>query len=389
MTTSPTDPDDLTGDGQALGLLLTDLADDPDAPPTSVSALSVIAAAKAAAHGDAPDVPDVPDVPDAPGPGDSGDGIVESPAATQLPAVRSAALPVAAQQADRTTTGELHVLAVRQDADRRTRRRRNGLIGGLIAACAVGVAAIVVPLTVSNSGSNTSAAPDAAARASAETAAANAGGTAAGGTVAAGTGAPAAEAEQDIGAEANPTGGAGTATVDPSNPDANRPPPGEGALTEVLPVPEGVAPTDTGTGGGVAVSCWPALSAAAAAALVGSLPDGAFGPPGLLGLGCPADPVAGASLAGTAPDTQLVVRVIRAEPGACAQSASETGARCVARGGDQYVTNDSGNLSVYAYGNGYEVEVGGRPATGIAPIPSGLSADQLSVAAAAVLGTLG
>ena len=84
-----------------------------------------------------------------------------------------------------------------------------------------------------------------------------------------------------------------------------------------------------------------------------------------------------------------VVRVVRAEPGACAQSASETGARCVARGGDQYVSNDSGNLSVYAYGNGYEVEVGGRPATGIAPIPSGLTADQLSAAASAVLATLG
>ena len=56
---------------------------------------------------------------------------------------------------------------------------------------------------------------------------------------------------------------------------------------------------------------------------------------------------------------------------------------------DQYVANDAGNLSVYAYGNGYEVEVGGRPATGIAPIPSGLTADQLSSAAAAVLGAIG
>jgi hypothetical protein len=53
------------------------------------------------------------------------------------------------------------------------------------------------------------------------------------------------------------------------------------------------------------------------------------------------------------------------------------------------VSNDGGNLSVYAYGNGYEVEVGGRPATGIAPIPSGLTADQLATAAAAVLSTLG
>lgn len=352
-----TEPDDL--DGAGLGRLLTDLADDPDAPASSVSALSVIAAAKAGSRGE----------------GSSGP-------AGALPAVRSSGPPAVPASEAGASVGELHVLSVQQDAERRAKRRRTVIFGGLAAACAVAVAAVVIPLAVSKSSSSTSAG------AAADQAPARASTAAASG--------PAAEGE----AGAQDSGGAAAAvpTIDPSNPDANRPPPGESALSEALPVPD-AAPTDaagtgegpggTDSGGGVAASCWPALSDPAAAALVGALPAGAFGAPGPLGLGCPADPVGGAQLAGTAPDTQLVVRVTRADPGACAQSASETGAKCVARGGDQYVSNDAGNLSVYAYGNGYEVEVGGRPATGIAPIPSGLSADQLSAAAAAVLGALG
>ena len=332
-----------------------------------MSALSVIAAAKAGARG----------------------GV--STATEALPAVRPAAEVESTDRpsrADQATVGELHVHSAQQDAERRARRRRRTVFAGLAAACAVGVAAIVIPLALSNSTSTTSA--GGAADTSADTSAARAQ-TQAGAPAAA---APSAQSQAPDQQEASDQdqGAAGAsppATIDPSNPDANRPPPGEDALTETVPVPGGTAPTDGSGAGGVAASCWPALSDASNAALVASLPAGAFGPPGLLGLGCPADPVAGASLAGTAPDTQLVVRVVRAEPGACAQSASETGARCVARGADQYVSNDSGNLSVYAYGNGYEVEVGGRPATGIAPIPSGLSADQLAAAAAAVLATLG
>ncbi|HEY5881027.1 MAG TPA: hypothetical protein VIU11_19100, partial [Nakamurella sp.] len=283
---------------------------------------------------------------------------------------------------------ELHVLSARQDTERRARRRRTVLLGGLAAACVVAVAAVVIPLTLSNSGGTTTSADRAAAT---SVAAAQ---TEAGGPAAAvppdGSEAQGEQESQQEATDQDQPGAGSSATIDPANPDANRPPPGADALTQTVPVPGGTAPADAGAGsGGVATSCWPALSDAASAALVGSLPSGAFDAPGLLGLGCPAEPVAGASLAGTTPDTQLVVRVVRADPGACAQSSSETGAKCVARGGDQYVSNDAGNLSVYAYGNGYEVEVGGRPATGIAPIPSGLTADQLAAAAAAVLGTIG
>lgn len=353
-----TDPED--HDGAALGRLLTDLADDLGAPPSSVSALSVIAAAKAPADRASA------------GPSAAGSVPAGGVPAGGVPAVRSAG------PAPDASVGELHVLSVRQDADRRAKRRRTMIIGGLAAACAVAVAAVVIPIAVSNSSSTTTSA-----------------GSAADQTAARAEGAGAADAATSGAAEApageDSAGGAAAApTIDPSNPDANRPPPGENALSQAVPVPGVPAPTDAaGTpDAGAAASCWPALSDPASAALVGALPAGAFGAPGPLGLGCPADPVGGAQSAGTAPDTQLVVRVTRADPGACARSASETGARCVARGGDQYVSNDEGNLSVYAYGNGYEVEVGGRPATGIAPIPSGLTADQLSVAAAAVLGAL-
>lgn len=358
-----TDPDDL--DAAGLGRLLADLADDPDAPPSSVSALSVIAAATSARDGEPAGASAASPV--------AGAGGVPAAGAAVRPAGPSASGAGA-------SVGELHVRSVQQDADRRARRRRTMIIGGLAAACAVAVAAVVIPIAVSRSSSTTSAG------AAADQAPARAESAAAAAAPSAGAETPADEA----------AGGAAPApTIDPANPDANRPPPGENALSQTVPVPGAAAPTGgagsgaADTGGGAAASCWPALSEAPSAALVAALPGGAFGAPGPLGLGCPTEPIGGAELAGTAPDTQLVVRVTRAEPGACAQSASETGARCVARGGDQYVSNDGGNLSVYAYGNGYEVEVGGRPATGIAPIPSGLTADQLSAAAGAVLGALG
>lgn len=357
-TTGPI-PDDGAdpAEGAALGRLFAQLADDPDAPASSVSALSVIAAAKAGGS------------------------------TATVPAVRAAEVASTDRPAapDQAGVGELHVLSAQRDAEARARRRRTTILIGLAAACVVAIAAVVVPIALSTSGGTTTSAGSAA-----DTVAGRA--STAGAATPPGDSAGAAESDadaQDQGlAEAAPS-----VTVDPANPDANRPAPGENALTQTVPapggaVPSGAAPTGSGPGG-AATSCWPALSDASSAAVVGSLPAGAFGSPGRLGLGCPSDPVAGAELAGTAPDTQLVVRVIRADPGACAQSASETGARCVARGGDQYVSNDAGNLSVYAYGNGYEVEVGGRPATGIAPIPSGLTADQLSAAAAAVLATLG
>lgn len=341
------DRDRADRDGAGLHRLLGDLADDPGAPPSSVSGLSVIAAAKA-------------------GSGASGGA------------------PVAGSVAG--TAGATHLQSLRADTERRAGRRRTMLFGGLAAACAVAVAAIVIPIAVSTSSSTTSA------------------GAAADQTVArqgAGTAAPdgsdSGGADQEGGAAAPPS-------VDPSNPDANRPAPGENALSRALPAPGGGVAPDGAGANEAAAGCWPPLSDQASAALVAALPAGAFGPPGPLGLGCPADPVGGAQMIGTSPDTQLVVRVTRAEPGACAaaagataagatgaseSAASEAAARCVARGGDQYVANDAGNVSVFAYGNGFEVEVGGRPATGIAPVPSGLSAEQLSAAAAAVLAALG
>ncbi len=361
---TPDHGDQDAAEAAALGRLFRDLADDPDAPASPVSALSVIAAAK------------------------SGGAATTGAAAATVTAPVARAAEVASTDRpaapDQASVGELHVLSAQRDAEQRSRRRRTTILIGLAAACVVAIAAVVIPITLSSSGGTTtsagSAADTVAGRASSAAAAAPSG--------------ESAEGESDAGGQAQGQADAGSsATIDPANPDANRPAPGENALTQTVPVPGGAVPTGAvpteATAGGAATSCWPALSDASAAALVGSLPAGAFGAPGLLGLGCPTDPVAGAELAGTAPDTQLVVRVIRAEPSACAQSASETGAKCVARGGDQYVSNDGGNLSVYAYGNGYEVEVGGRPATGIAPIPSGLTADQLATAAAAVLSTLG
>lgn len=349
-------PDDR--DGEGLHRLLSDLADDPGAPPSSVSGLSVIAAARGGV---------VPAAPTGPTTAVARTGPMGSTG------------PVLA--ADGGTGAAAHLQSLQDDADRRARRRRTALFGGLAAACAVAVAAIVIPIAVSSSSSTTSAG-SAADQVSAP----------AGAAAESATG-----AEPDRG-EAGPTdqeGGAAAApSIDPSNPDANRPPPGESALSQVLPVPGAttatVAPDGSGAAGtGAVASCWPPLSDQASAALVAALPAGAFGAPEPLGLGCPADPVGGAQLAGSAPDSQLVVRVTRADPGACAAAASETGARCVAKGGDQYVADEGGALSVYAYGNGYQVEVGGRPATGIAPIPSGLDADQLSAAAAAVLGAQG
>lgn len=341
-----TGPDDR--DAAGLRRLLDDLAGDPAAPPSSVSGLSVIAAAKAAAADPAA----------APGGG---------------PAVGAAT----------GSAGATHLQALHEDADRRARRRRTVLLGGLVAACVVALVAVVVPIVVSTSSSTTSAGSAADQPAARE-------GAGAAATTAAGSGADAAgTADQE-------QAGAGTApTIDPSNPDANRPPPGESALSQALPVPgvtnapDGAGSEGAAAGSGAAAGCWPVLPDPASEALVAALPAGAFGAPEPLGLGCPADPVGGAQLAGTTPDTQVVVRVTRAEPGACAAAASETGSRCVAQSGDRYVANIDGNLSVFAYGNGFEVEVGGRPATGIAPIPSGLTADQLSQAAAAVLSALG
>ena len=137
-------------------------------------------------------------------------------------------------------------------------------------------------------------------------------------------------------------------------------------------------------------SCWPALSDQAAAALTGALPAGSFGAPGPLNIDCVADPVAGALL--TAPPTRvLMVQVTKADPGSCARSAGEAAVLCVPRSDGAYVsTNGGGMATAFAYGNGYQVQVGAPNAPGTAaPTGTGLTADQLVAAAQAVLGTLG
>ncbi len=86
-------------------------------------------------------------------------------------------------------------------------------------------------------------------------------------------------------------------------------------------------------------------------------------------------------------DTALVVRITRADPGACLVADSPTGIRCApGQDGTYLATDDPGGPMAFAYGNGYEVAIGGSPDTGAA---TGLSADQLAVAARAVLGALG
>ena len=64
-----------------------------------------------------------------------------------------------------------------------------------------------------------------------------------------------------------------------------------------------------------------------------------------------------------------------------------TGPRCVPQLDGTYLATDGpGSLTVYVYGGGHEVAIGGLPDSGAT---SGLSIEQLTAAAQAVLGALG
>ncbi len=277
------DEDEPAGPGsgpQQLGTdtvsrLLKALADDPQAPPSAVTADSVLAAARA----------------------------------------------------ERTRRGGL--TAVPGQGRPAGGRRRTGLVALVAAAAVAGIAAIVIPLSSSNTGSTTTAANSARELA-------------------------AAAGPSDVAEAAGPADRAGSA----------------------------------GTAAGQA--CWPALAAPPAEALSAALPPGAFGAPLPLDGGCEPNPVAGAVLPGSVPGTELVVRVVGAEPGACARSVGEAGSRCVASGGDRYVATDpSGAKTVIVYGNGNEVAIGGlRSVDAVPSMPTGLSADQLDAAARALLAAL-
>ena len=82
-----------------------------------------------------------------------------------------------------------------------------------------------------------------------------------------------------------------------------------------------------------------------------------------------------------------MVRIRRADPGACVTADPATGVRCAPQQDGTYLATDGpGGPTVFVYGDGNEVAIGGSPDTGAA---TGLSADQLAAAARAVLGALG
>ncbi len=381
MNEHPARPDG--ADGEQLSRMLTELADDPDAPPSTVSASSVLAAVRAATvDGSIEDAAGEPD------------GDVPGTALVVRPRAVVATPPVQGSSEVAVPAGAHHRRHLDDDlAERRATRRRRGLIGLIAAAAVAAVAAVVIPLAVSRESSTTAA--DSAV------------------SVAAGGTAPEGGTPQ-TGAERPAPGPDAITEIVPieSTPAARAPgesapaesPPGEGAPGAIAPgegEPGGSAAGDAGTiatgdAGTPAAqvpaepSCWPALSDQAAAALTGALPAGSFGAPGPLNIDCVADPVAGALL--TAPPTRvLMVQVTKADPGSCARSAGEAAVLCVPRSDGAYVsTNGGGMATAFAYGNGYQVQVGAPNAPGTAaPTGTGLTADQLVAAAQAVLGTLG
>ncbi len=320
-------------EAQTLAGLLADLADDPGAPPSTVTAASVIAAARA---------------------GQAGQG--ERPAENE----------------------PRRGLRVIGGGAAGTPRRRTGLIALVAAASVAAVAAVVIPLTL-NPGSTTTSAESAR-----ETVAAAAQ-SATGSDEAAMQAAPAPPAA-DLSAPAASDVGSGSADSGSANSDA-----AGSAAGSAEAQADAAAPGAT-----TADSCWPVLDPTAAAALTSALPAGAFGKPQPLLQACGPDPVAGASLSGTSPGTELVVRVSKTAAGACARASGEAGSRCVAAGGGQsaegeYVGTDAaGAVTAFAYGGGLEVAVGGPTASaGVPAAPAGLTTAQLQSAAGALLDAIG
>jgi hypothetical protein len=117
--------------------------------------------------------------------------------------------------------------------------------------------------------------------------------------------------------------------------------------------------------------------------VAGALLPGAIAPSAATG---DATGTAAADSSGTAA-TGLVVRISRADPGACTAADPATGERCGSREDGTYLAADGpAGPTAYAYGNGDEVAIGGSADTGAVP---GLTAEQLAAAARAVLGALG
>ena len=385
---------ELNRDEQQVAAFLADLADDPDAPPSQVTVQSVLAAARAQAGNRDPAYT----VPLA----DAAAGDVDEPA-DGVPTVRA---PDAPPKGGDVHGGDVHggdvhggdVHGGDQDGrsggtvlDGRSRfqgRRRTVIVGLLAAAAVVAVGAVVVPLVIRSQDSVTSASSATAAE-----------------TAPSGPGSPeVAPSAQDA------AGGAG-ATSAASGHSASRAAPvpaasvlatstaadqhlplasAGGATSAAAPVvPPGAEP--------FSACSWPPLTAGEVTALTRALPTGRFGAQRTLTGGCTAHPVAGAQFAGKA-GAPVIVRISRAEVGACARgtsevSATEAGSRCVPKGAGQYlVTDPSGAPIAYAYGNGLEVAVGpdlsttgALPRSPLTPKQS-LTPEQLLAAAAAVLG---
>lgn len=322
-------PDD---DAGWLSALLTDLADDPQAPPSTVSPLSVIAAARRPSGDHAVD----PVVGDRPG---------------------SAATEPAATAAGATDDGSVTEL--------RARRRRRVLAGLVAAACLFGVGVVVIPLALNSTPSVTSSAVDANRLAEAATAA---------------SAAPAQPEPGPAAPESEAALAQGSAAAEGGAPQSGAPEPGGEQDSPGFAASSPEADTGLADAGGLA-GCWPPLDDAATAALRAALLAGAFGAPVPLVDVCEPAAIAGAVLAGGVPDSGVVVRVTAAEPGACI-----TAVGCVAVDGGYVATDASGNPVGYAYGNGYQVAVGGS--TVQASAGSGLSAAQLMTAAQELLAAL-
>jgi len=380
---------ELNRDEQQVAAFLADLADDPDAPPSQVTVQSVLAAARAQAGNRDPAYT----VPLA----DAAAGDVDEPA-DGVPTVRA---PDAPPKGGDVHGGNDHGGDDHGDdqggrsggtvLDGRSRfqgRRRTVIVGLLAAAAVVAVGAVVVPLVIRSQDSVTSASSATAAEtapsgpgspevaASAQDAAGGAGATSAASGHSASRAAPVPAASVP----------ATSTAADQHLPLASA----DGATSAAAPVvPPGVEP--------FSACSWPPLTAGEVTALTRALPTGRFGAQRTLTGGCTAHPVAGAQFAGKA-GAPVIVRISRAEVGACARgtsegSATEAGSRCMPKGAGQYlVTDPSGAPIAYAYGNGLEVAVGpdlsptgALPGSPLTPKQS-LTPEQLLAAAAAVLG---
>ncbi|MET0864688.1 MAG: hypothetical protein ABWZ98_10175 [Nakamurella sp.] len=342
MTNQGADPDRAA---EQLTRMLADLADDPDAPASTVTARSVLEAARAA-----------------------GQPAIESAAGS----VRAGAAPSrqSSGEAGSSPVVDLQQFGAGASAARtKASRRRTALLSLASAAAVAAVAAVVIPMAISGNSGTTSAnsareAPVAAAPSTA--AAGSAQQSAAAGSAAAGAADANAAPELATGTEADrPTGASAPAAVVPT---------GSGGPAGPLSA--------------AGDSCWPPLPDAAAVALTAVLPAGSFSPPTPLTADCGTNPVAGATLVGTAPGTALEVRVSEAAAGRCAVGGGGDAVSCVPSGGGVYLGDSpAGSPTVYVYGNGIEVVVG-PPTDGLDPTGSGLTGGQTAAAAQAVLTAL-